>query len=179
MSECSAERIRAAHAVHPIAAYQVEYSPLFMDIESPKFKVLETCRELGIAIIPYSPVGRGLLAGKLTSFDDLPENDWRRNVPKLSRENFPKIIALADNIKSIAAKHNATPAQICLAWVAAQGDDFISIPGTSTIKYLEENVAAIKIKLTDEEMKAIRKYAEETELAGDRYPGGFFKRFDN
>ncbi len=150
-----------------------------MDIESPKYKVLETCRELGIAIVAYSPVGRGLLAGKLKSFDDLPENDWRRSVAKMSRENFPKIMNLTEKINAIATKHGATPAQICLAWVAAQGDDFVSIPGTSTIKYLEDNTAAIHIKLTDDEVKEIRKYAVETELPGDRYPAGHVQRFDN
>lgn len=179
LSECDADTLRRAHAVHPISAYQVEYNPLFLGIESPQHKILETCRELGIAIVAYSPVGRGLLAGNITSFDDLPEGDWRRGVEKFSPDNFPTIMALADKIKAIASTHNATPAQICLAWVAAQGEDIIPIPGTSTIKYLEQNTAAIHIKLTDDEVKEIRKYAAETELKGDRYPAGFVKRFDN
>lgn len=172
LSECSAATIRRAHAVHPISAYQVEYSPLFLDIESEKTEILKTCRELGITVVAYSPVGRGLLTGSIKSLSDLAENDWRRNVPKLTGDNFPNIMALVDKIQSIAQKHNATPAQICLAWVIAQGEDFIPIPGTTTIKYLEDNTHALNIKLTDEESKELRKFANATELSGDRYPKG-------
>lgn len=170
LSECSAATLRRAHAVHPISAYQVEYSLLFLDIESERTEILKTCRELGIAIVAYSPVGRGLLTGAIKSLDDLAENDWRRGVPKNSPENFARVTALVDKIGSIAKKHDATPAQICLAWVAAQGDDFISIPGTATIKYLEENTAAINIKLSGDEVQELRQYANEIEIPGDRYP---------
>lgn len=156
--------------MHPISAYQVEYSPLFLDIESEKTQVLSTCRELGIAIVAYSPVGRGLLAGKIRSLSDMPENDWRRGVAKLTGDNFPKITALVDKIAAIGKRHNASPAQVCLAWVAAQGDEFFSIPGTTTIKYLEENTAAVNVKLTNEEVQELRDYANATELPGDRYP---------
>ncbi|KAK2616957.1 hypothetical protein QQS21_000046 [Conoideocrella luteorostrata] len=172
LSECSAATLRRAHAVHPISAYQVEYSPLFLDIESEQTEILKTCRELGITVIAYSPVGRGLLTGSIKSLSDLVENDWRRGVPKLTGDNFPKITALVEKIESIAKKHNATPAQICLAWVMAQGEDFIPIPGTTTIKYLEDNTNAINIKLSKEEVQELRKYANDTELPGDRYPAG-------
>lgn len=158
--------------MHPISAYQIEYSPLFLDIESQKTNILQTCRELGIAIVAYSPVGRGLLTGSIKSLDDMAEDDWRRNVPKLSGDNFPKIKALVDDIETIAKKHHATPAQICLAWVAAQGEDFIPIPGTTTIKYLEENTSAINIKLSEDEIQELRNFANDTELPGDRYPSG-------
>ncbi|QLI69195.1 Aldo-keto reductase yakc [Metarhizium brunneum] len=170
LSECSAATIRRAHAVHPIAAYQVEYSPLFLDIESDRTGILQTCRELGIAVVAYSPVGRGLLTGAVTSLDDLPPDDWRRGVPKLGGDNFPRIMALVDRIREVARRHGATPAQVCLAWVAAQGDDVIPIPGTTTLKYLEDNTGALKIKLTADEVAELRRYAEETELPGDRYP---------
>ncbi|KAG8420617.1 hypothetical protein J3459_010901 [Metarhizium acridum] len=170
LSECSAATIRRAHAVHPIAAYQVEYSPLFLDIESGRTGILPTCRELGIAVVAYSPVGRGLLTGAVASPGDLPPGDWRRGVPKLGGGNFPRIMALVDRIRAVARRHGASPAQVCLAWVAAQGDDFIPIPGTATIKYLEENTDALKIKLTEAEVAELRRYAQETELPGDRYP---------
>jgi aryl-alcohol dehydrogenase-like predicted oxidoreductase len=171
LSECSAATIRRAHAVHPISAYQVEYSPLFLDIESDRTDILKTCRELGIAVVAYSPVGRGVLTGTMKALSDLPEKDWRRGVPKIV-ENFPKIMDLVDRIRAVAERHNVSPAQICLAWVLAQGDDFIPIPGTTTIKYLEDNTAALKIKLTDDEVAELRRYATETELPGNRYPGG-------
>ncbi|EFY86640.1 hypothetical protein MAC_07329 [Metarhizium acridum CQMa 102] len=154
LSHCSAATIRRAHAVHPIAAYQVEYSPLFRDIESGRTGILPTCRELGIAVVAYSPVGRGLLTGAVAS-----PGDWRRGVPKLGGGNFPRIMALVDRIRAVARRHGASPAQVCLAWVAAQGDDFIPIPGTATIKYLEENTDALKIKLTEDEVAELRRAA--------------------
>ncbi|OAR01205.1 hypothetical protein LLEC1_00169 [Akanthomyces lecanii] len=173
LSECSAATIRRAHAVHPISAYQVEYNPLFLDIEPPKTEILQTCRELGIAIVAYSPMARGLLTGAIKSHSDLAKDDFRATVPKFSEENFPKILALGERIRAIGDKHGATPAQVCLAWVAAQGDDFISIPGTTTTKYLEENVKALNVKLSADEVAELRKYAEATELPGDRYPTSF------
>ncbi|KAM3502618.1 hypothetical protein MY11210_009013 [Beauveria gryllotalpidicola] len=173
LSECSAATIRRAHAVHPITAYQVEYNPLFLDIEFPANAILQTCRELGIAIVAYSPVARGLLTGAVKSHAHLAKDDFRAAVPKFGEANFPKILALVDRIRAIGDKHGATPAQVCLAWVAAQGDDFISIPGTTTIKYLEENLKAIHVKLSVEEVAELRKYAEATDLPGDRYPASF------
>lgn len=157
--------------MHPISAYQVEYSPLFLDIESEEYKILQTCRELGITVIAYSPVGRGLLSGQFKTAADVPANDWRMNVPKL-KNNLDKILELSAQITAVGAKHNATAAQVCLAWISQQGDDIIPIPGTSTIKYLEQNTAAADIKLSDDELALIRKYAVAADLPGDRYPSG-------
>ncbi|KAJ6789045.1 hypothetical protein PWT90_08416 [Aphanocladium album] len=173
LSECSAATIRRAHAVHPITAYQVEYNPLFLDIELPEVGILETCRELGIAIVAYSPIARGVLTGAVKSAADLAGDDFRAAIAKFGEANFPKILALVDRIKAIGEKHGATPAQVCLAWVAAQGDDFISIPGTTTVKYLEDNINAVNVKLTADEIAELRKYAEATDLPGERYPAGF------
>jgi len=148
----------------------MEYSPFCLEIESAKSDVLKTCRELGISIIAYSPIGHGLLTGQIKSFDDLPENDLRRTTPKYSRENFTKILDLVAKIGTVAEKHGCTVGQVGLAWLLAQGDDIIPIPGTRTIKHLEDNTNAMHIKLTTEEVKDLRRYAEETELVGDRYP---------
>lgn len=156
--------------MHPISAIQIEYSPFCLDIESPRTDVLKTCRELGVTVVAYSPVGRGLLTGQIKSFDDLAENDFRRITPKYSRENFPKILALVAQVEEVAKAHGCTVAQVCLAWLMAQGEDIIPIPGTRTIKYLEENTAAAELKLSQAEIDSLRKAAEETELIGDRYP---------
>ena len=170
LSEVAAADIRRAHAVHPISAVQVEYSLFCLDIESPQYDILRTCRELGISIVAYSPVGRGLLTGQVRSFDDLGEHDFRRLTPKYSRENFPAILKLVAEVEAIAKKHDCTAAQVCLAWLLAQGEDIIPIPGTRTIKYLEQNTAAADLKLTEEEVGHLRQLAEATELKGDRYP---------
>jgi aryl-alcohol dehydrogenase-like predicted oxidoreductase len=148
----------------------VEYSPFCLDIESPKTQVLQTCRELGISIVAYSPVGRGLLTGQIKSFSDLPEGDFRRLTPKYSSENFPKILQLVDKMGSVAEQHDCSVSQVGLAWLLAQGKDVIPIPGTRTVKYLEENTKSMDVRLTEEEVKELRRYAEETELIGDRYP---------
>lgn len=173
LSEVSASTIRRAHAVHPIAAVQVEYSLFYFDIESPQYDILKTCRELGISVVAYSPVGRGLLTGQIKSFDDLDEKDFRRLTPKYSRENFPVILKLVAEVETLAKTHNCTPAQVCLAWLLAQGEEIIPIPGTRTIKYLEENTAAADLRLTPEEIKQLRATAEATELPGDRYPTAY------
>ncbi|KAK3347243.1 NADP-dependent oxidoreductase domain-containing protein [Lasiosphaeria hispida] len=170
LSEVSASTIRRAHAVHPIAAVQVEYSLFFLDIESPEHDILNTCRELGISIVAYSPVGRGLLTGQIKSFDDLDEHDFRRLTPKYSRENFPAILKLVAEAEALAETHGCTAAQVCLAWLLAQGEEIIPIPGTRTIKYLEENTAAANLRLSADEAKRLRASAESTELPGDRYP---------
>jgi len=173
LSECSASTLRRAHAVHPIAALQVEYSPFTLDIEDPEINVLKTARELGIAIVAYSPLGRGLLTGRFKSPDDF-EDLFRKNTPRYSAENFPNILALVDVLKKIGEKHGATGAQATLAWLLAQGPDIIPIPGTSRIPTLKENVAAANIKLTDDELAEIRQLAEKVDKAhsGPRYPLG-------
>jgi len=170
LSEVSASTLRRACAVHHIAALQVEYSPFCLDIESPTTDLLRTCRELGVAVVAYSPVGRGFLTGQIKSVFDLPENDFRRVTPKYAPENFPKIMALTAQFEKIAKERGKTSAQICIAWLLAQGDDIIPIPGTRTIKYLDDNTNAAKIELTAEEVKELREAAENAEIHGDRYP---------
>ncbi|KAG7440159.1 Aldo/keto reductase [Guyanagaster necrorhizus] len=169
LSECTAKDLRRAHAIYPISAIQVEYSPLALHIEDPKLAILQTARELGVTVVAYSPLARGVITGQYKSPDDFEEGDFRRTIPKYSKENFPKILNLVDHLKAIASKHNATPGQVTLAWILAQGDDFVVIPGTKKIRYLEENLGAAKVKLSQEEVVAIRKLAEESDVPGERY----------
>ncbi|KAG8751545.1 hypothetical protein FRC12_012393, partial [Ceratobasidium sp. 428] len=174
LSEPSPATLRRAHKVHPIAAIQVEYSPFILDIEK-KGHLLDTARELGVTVIAYSPLGRGLLTGQVTSHDDIPEDDFRKNIPKYSQANFPKILSLVSKIREIGARHNATPGQVSLAFMLAQGDDVIPIPGTRTIRYAEENIGALKVSLSPEEIKTIRDAIAESELSGDHYPPGMMQ----
>jgi len=169
LSECSAETLRRAQKVHPIAAVQIEYSPFSMDIEDPKIALLKTCRELGVAVVAYSPLGRGFLTGQYKSPEDFEEGDIRRHLPRFSPENFPKNLKLVDKIAELADKKGCTAGQLTLAWLMAQGDDIIPIPGTKKIKYLEENRGALEVKLTEEENLTIRKAIEGTEVGGERY----------
>ncbi|KAF7974969.1 hypothetical protein HWV62_10705 [Athelia sp. TMB] len=173
LSEISAATLRRAHAVHPIAAIEVEYSPFTLDIEDPKIALLQTARELGVQVVAYAPLGRGLLTGQYKSPDDFEERDFRRKVPRYSKENFPKILRLADGLKKIGEKHGATAGQVSLAWLLAQGEDIIPIPGTTKVKYLEENIAAANVKLTQEDLQEVRKAAEDADATeGTRYPEG-------
>ncbi|KAJ8093213.1 Aldo-keto reductase str7 [Marasmius tenuissimus] len=134
LSECTANGLRRAHTVHPISALQVEYSPLVLEIESPKVGLLKTARELGVTIVAYSPLGRGLISGQIKSPDQFEETDFRRSIPKYFAENFPKILSVVDRLGDIGKKHDATPGQVTLAWILAQGDDIVVIPGTKKIK---------------------------------------------
>ncbi|KAF5378942.1 hypothetical protein D9757_008712 [Collybiopsis confluens] len=171
LSECTADDLRRAHAVHPISALQVEYSPLVLDIESEQTKLLKTARELGVTIVAYSPLARGLITGQYKSPDDFEKDDFRRTIPKYQAENFPKILDVVDKIAKIGKKHNATPGQVTLAWILAQGDDIVVIPGTKKIKYVKENMGAEDVKLSSEEIDAVRKIAVESdsEIPGARY----------
>ncbi|KAF7334644.1 Aldo-ket-red domain-containing protein [Mycena venus] len=172
LSEVSADTLRRAHAVHPISALQVEYSPFTLDIEDPKIGLLATARELGVKVVAYSPLGRGLLTGQYKSPDDFEDGDFRKAIPRYSADNFPNILKLADGLKSIGTKYGgATAGQVALAWLLAQGDDVIPIPGTKKIKYLEENIAAGKLTLSAEDVQAVRDVAAKADAAqGDRYP---------
>ncbi|KAF8178870.1 NADP-dependent oxidoreductase domain-containing protein [Mycena galopus ATCC 62051] len=172
LSEVSATTLRRAHAVHPIAAVQVEYSPFTLDIEDPKIGLLATARELGVQVVAYSPLGRGLLTGQFKSPDDFGDDDFRKGIPRYSAENFPNILKLGDGLKSIGTKYGgATAGQVALAWLLAQGDDIITIPGTKKIKYLEENIAASKLMLSAEDLQAVRDVAAEADSGqGERYP---------
>ncbi|QRV72843.1 aldo/keto reductase family protein [Ceratobasidium sp. AG-Ba] len=174
LSEPSPDTLRRAHKVHPIAAIQVEYSPFMLDVEK-KGHLLDTARELGVTVIAYSPLGRGLLTGQVTSHNDISDDDFRKNIPKYSEANFPKILSLVSKIKDIGDLHNATPGQISLAFMLAQGDDIIPIPGTRTVKYAEENVGALKVTLSTEEIKAIRDAVAASDISGDNFPPGYME----
>jgi len=171
LSEISANTLRRAHAIHPIAAVQVEYSPFSLDIEDEKIGLLNACRELGVTIVAYSPLGRGLLTGSFKSNADIPADDWRKNIPRFSDSNFPNVLKLVKGLQDIGSRRNCTSGQISLAWILAQGNDFITIPGTTRITSLKENLAAANIQLTAEEIEEVREVAK---MAGasqvDRYP---------
>ncbi|KAF9260386.1 Aldo/keto reductase [Marasmius fiardii PR-910] len=169
LSECTAADLRRAHAVHPISAIQMEYSPIFLDIESEKLGILQTARELGITVVAYSPLGRGLITGRFKSPEDFEPDDSRRSIPKFQAGNFSNILRLVDRIREVADNHGATPSQAALAWILAQGDDFVVIPGTKEIKYIKENMGAATVKLSPEEIALIRHYSEECDVPGDRY----------
>ncbi|KAI0646620.1 Aldo/keto reductase [Trametes meyenii] len=171
LSECSAATLRRAHAVHPIAAIQIEYSPFTLDIEHEKIGLLKAARELGVAVVAYSPLGRGLLTGKIRSPEDLPEGDARHYMPRFSKENFPNVNKIVDGVQAIARKNNVTPGQVSLAWLLAQGEDIIPIPGTTKIPNVKENMAAVNLKLHKEDVDAIRKLAElADQTVAPRYP---------
>ncbi|EPT05703.1 hypothetical protein FOMPIDRAFT_1021419 [Fomitopsis schrenkii] len=171
LSECSAETLRRAHAVHPISALQVEYSPFTLDIEDDKIGLLKAARELGTTIIAYSPLGRGLLTGKYKGPEDFEEDDFRRQVPRYSKENFPNILKLAAGLARVGAPHGASAGQVALAWLLAQGEDVVPIPGTTSIPRLHENLGAAKIALNDEEVAEVRRIAEGANATqGPRYP---------
>ncbi|KAH9477295.1 Aldo-keto reductase str7 [Psilocybe cubensis] len=170
LSEVSATTLRRAHAIHPISAVQIEYSPFFLDMEDETIGLLKACRELGIAVVAYSPLGRGVLTGAIKSNDDFDEGDWRKHIPKYSNANFANILKLAAGLEEIGKKYNATAGQIALAWILAQGEDIIPIPGTKKIKYLQENIEAVHIRLSADDVSSVRALA--TTLAptivGDR-----------
>ena len=173
LSEVSSETLRRAHAVHPISAVQIEYSPFTIDIEKASIGLLQTCRSLGVATVAYSPLGRGFITGQYKSRADFEEGDFRLLAPRFSEENFPKNLQLVDQISDLAKKKGCTPGQLTLAWLLKQGDDIIPIPGTKKIKYLEENWAALEVELSDQEAQEIRTAVENTEVHGGRYPESF------
>jgi aryl-alcohol dehydrogenase-like predicted oxidoreductase len=167
LSEAGAETIRRAHAVHPITALQSEYSLWTRD---PEKEVLGVCRELGIGLVPYSPLGRGFLTGQIKRFEDLPEDDYRRTSPRFQGENFQRNLALVKRVEEIAREKKCTPAQLALAWVLAQGNDIVPIPGTKRRKYLQENVGALDVALTTKDLAHIDEVAPQDAVAGARYP---------
>ncbi|KXT18216.1 hypothetical protein AC579_2880 [Pseudocercospora musae] len=175
LSECSSESLRRACKVEHIDAVQIEYSPFSLDIESPQIGLLKTCRELGVAVVAYSPIGRGMLGGTIRSPKDFEEGDFRTFAPRFSEENFPKNLELVDRITELAQKKGVTPSQLTLAWILAQGDDFFPIPGTTNIDRLVENMGSLKIKISAEEEKEIRKACENATVSGGRYPEAFAK----
>ncbi|WPH00740.1 Hypothetical protein R9X50_00357000 [Acrodontium crateriforme] len=176
LSECSSETLRRACKVEHVDAVQVEYSPFSLDIESEQIGLMKTCRELGVAIVAYSPIGRGMLGGQIRSPKDFEKGDFRTFAPRFSEENFPKNLQLVDTLTELAKKRNATSSQLTLAWLMAQGNEqapVIPIPGTTNLQRLDENLAAAKMKLTNEEEQEIRAAVEAAEVHGQRYPEAF------
>ncbi|WP_330252113.1 aldo/keto reductase [Nocardia sp. NBC_00565] len=172
ISEASAATIRRAHAVHPVTALQSEWSLWTRDIEA---EVLATCRELGIGIVPFSPLGRGFLTGAITSTADLPADDMRRTLPRFADGNFDRNLAIVAALRELAAEKGITAGQLALAWVQSRGDDVVPIPGTKRRTYLEENVAATEITLTADDLARIDAAAPATAFAGSRYPEALAK----
>ena len=173
LSEAAGTTIRRAAKIHPIAAIQTEYSLWTRDVEK---EILPTCRELGIGFVPYSPLGRGFLTGRFKGADDLEEGDRRLQMPRFQGENLRRNLEIVHHVESIAKRKKCTAAQVALAWMLAQGDDIIPIPGTKRCRYLEENAAAVKIHLTAEELKEIDEKLPLGITVGDRYPAEAMKR---
>ncbi len=166
LSEAGPETIRRAHAVHPITALQTEWS---LWEREPETKVLPVLRELGIGFVPYSPLGRGFLTGQIRSEADLPEGDFRRNAPRFQGENFTRNLELVDRVQQIATEKGCTPAQLALAWLLAQGPDVVPIPGTKKRSRLQENVGAVEVTLSEDDLRRLDELAPAGVAAGDRY----------
>lgn len=175
LSEVNAETLKRAHAVHPISALQTEYS---LWSREPEDGLLQTCAELGIAFVAYSPLGRGFLTGQIKKFEDLEPDDYRRSAPRFQGENFDKNLQLVQKIEAMAQSKGCTAAQLALAWVIAQGDFIFPIPGTKHIRYLEENIAALHIHLSQAELEEINDIAPKGAAAGPRYPENMMKSVD-
>ena len=172
LSEASAGSIRKAYAVHPITALQTEYSLLTRHVEGD---ILDTCRELGITFIPYSPLARGLITATVNNAENLPEDDFRRTLPRFDENHWKNNKKLVDEFAELASSKDCTPAQLALAWVLAQGEDMIPIPGTKRIKYLEENAKAVDIKLTKDDLDELEKLVAKYPDVGQRYSDGAMK----
>jgi aryl-alcohol dehydrogenase-like predicted oxidoreductase len=169
MSEAAPATIRRANAVHKITALQTEYSLWSRD---PEDEILPTCRELGIGFVPYSPLGRGFLTGRFRKFEDLPADDYRRNQPRFQGANFQKNLDLVAHLEQVAKQKRCTPSQLALAWLLAQGDDLVPIPGTKRVQYLEENVGALDVQLSADDLRRIDEIAPQGVAAGSRYSEG-------
>ncbi|MET9628684.1 aldo/keto reductase [Lentzea sp. NPDC006480] len=176
LSEVNADTLRRAHAVHPVAALQSEYSLWERGLEA---KILPTARELGIAVVPYSPVGRGFLSGAIKDVSELAADDYRRHDPRFQGENLRQNLLLADRVRAVAAEAGVTPTQLALAWLLHQGDDIVPIPGTKRVSYLEENAAAADIELTADQLAEIEAALPPGAAAGLRYPEQLMDRVDN
>jgi aryl-alcohol dehydrogenase-like predicted oxidoreductase len=166
LSEAAPATIRRANQEYPISALQTEYSLWTRD---PEDEILPLCRELGIGFVAYSPLGRGFLTGRFRTFEDLPEDDYRRNSPRFQGGNFQKNLDLVERVGEIARRKQCTPAQLALAWLLAQGEDIVPIPGTKQRRYLEENVGALEVELTSADLEEIEEVAPKGAAVGDRY----------
>jgi aryl-alcohol dehydrogenase-like predicted oxidoreductase len=167
LSEAAPATIRRAHAVHPISALQTEYSLWSRD---PEDEILSVCRELGIGFVAYSPLGRGFLTGQIKRFSDFAPDDWRRSNPRFQGENFEKNLELVKKVEALAAQKGCTPGQLALAWLCAQGEDIVPIPGTKRRAYLDENIDALEVQLSAEDLAELERIAPRGVAAGDRYP---------
>ncbi|HKT11462.1 MAG TPA: aldo/keto reductase [Terriglobia bacterium] len=172
LSEAAPSTIRRAHQTHPISALQTEYSLWSRD---PEDEIISVCRELGITFVPYSPLGRGFLTGRFKTPEDFEPGDWRRNNPRFQGENFQRNLALVRRIQEMARAKGCKPAQLALAWVLAQGEGMVPIPGSSHVPHLEENLAALDVSLSAEDLKRIDEVAPKGVAAGERYPAGGMK----
>ncbi|KAJ2336915.1 hypothetical protein GGH92_007641 [Coemansia sp. RSA 2673] len=177
LSECSAATLRRAYAVHPIAAVQSEYNAWTLDIETNG--VLDACRELGVTLVAYSPLGRGFLSGQIRSYDDLEPTDVRRGHPRFQPENFAHNLELVKAFERVASRRALSTGQVALAWVLAQEKNLVVIPGTRREKYLDENVRALDIVLTKEELDELRAAVDSAGIAGERYPPSLMQRLDH
>ena len=175
MSEAGVETLRRANKVHQISALQTEYSLWSRD---PEGGLLAACRELKIGFVPYSPLGRGFLTGQIKQFEDLAADDYRRHSPRFQGDNFTKNLTLVERVTSLAKHKGCTPGQLALAWVLAQGEDLVPIPGTKRVKYLEENVGAETVTLTAQDLAAIDEIAPKGAAAGPRYPEAMMASVD-
>jgi aryl-alcohol dehydrogenase-like predicted oxidoreductase len=175
LSEASPDTLRRAHATHPITALQTEYSLWSRD---PEAEILPTCRMLGIGFVPYSPLGRGFLTGRFASPDDLPADDWRRHNPRFQGENFAANLELVRRVEQVASEKGCTPGQLALAWVLARGDDIVPIPGTKHVRYLEENVGALAVKLGASDLARIDQVLPKGVASGARYPEPMMRLVD-
>jgi aryl-alcohol dehydrogenase-like predicted oxidoreductase len=167
LSEAAPATLRRAHRTHPISALQTEYSLWSRD---PEDEIIPVCRELGISFVAYSPLGRGFLSGKIQSLDDLTPGDWRRNMPRFRGDNFQKNLNLVRHVQEVATAKGCTPSQVALAWVLARGEDMLPIPGTTSRAHLEENLAALDVALTPEDLARIDEIAPKGVAVGERYP---------
>jgi len=170
LSECSARTLRRAHKVHPIAACQLEYSMFSLDIERSEIGLKEACDELGVAIVAFSPLGRGMFTGEIKSRSDLQEGDFRLVLPRFSEENFSKNFEVVKMIAQLAEKKGCTSGQLALAWLLRQGDNVIPLFGSRQFKHVEENLGALKVNLSDEEVREIREVVVNADIRGERYP---------
>jgi aryl-alcohol dehydrogenase-like predicted oxidoreductase len=175
LSEAGPETLKRAAKIHAITALQSEYSLWTRD---PEARILPTCRELGIGLVAYSPLGRGFLTGQITRYEDFAPDDYRRNSPRFQGENFQKNLDLVKKVEDIARRKNCTPSQLALAWVLAQGDDIVPIPGTKRVKYLEENVGAVDVNLSADDLEQIEKILPKGAAAGQRYNESMMRLID-
>ncbi|UJR18181.1 hypothetical protein I4U23_005081 [Adineta vaga] len=170
LSNCSSNTLQRAYLIHPISCVQIEYSPFNLEIENEQNNLLKTCRQLGVTVVCYSPLSRGILGGNIQCLNDLRTNDFRRQFPRFFEENLMKNVELTEKLRKLSEKKGCTLSQLTLAWIVAQGDDFIPIPSTTNIQHLEENLVSTQIQLNPEELNEIRQICQHFQIAGESCP---------